>query len=647
MDKAASSIHSTTSKTYVDPDEKTLLHKRSRPVYTSSDSRTSLDKDSLSACAVAQDDDVFEPDKKFYVKRCVEKKAAEKFAPPGIKVPSASFVSNIHSHVDPNGNPSDINEESLSRIFICSRTHTQLSQLVQVLKSTKYTPSMAVLGSREQMCIHPSVVISKTKIEDCSKLIGGGNTRGCSFYQASNFMANHPSMRAVWDIEDIVTKGHQFRACPYFTAKDIAQRAEVVFCPYNFLIDKLTRESSGIKLKNNIVIFDEAHNLEDQCREVASFTLTASLINAIVATMEVCQSFPNCPPEAEDLKVAFSQIPHWIQVCEKRLSYEGSGDKILEFMAELVPSQFEQMGFSWTIVKALTIKASQLKDWHEKVIELCEAPGAFRWECPTDGTIHSFVPSFTGSMRAVDMILLVMAWAHEFKVDYAICLLQTPKDAEVKVNIWCLNPGVAFKDLHEQCRSVVLISGALYMFAFKAAPARVQLVKSVTGTLSPMDSFSSELGCEFPIRLEAPHVIDCELQVNCNYVSDFNLSFNRANSTTLHQRLGQLIIDVCNVTPNGILVFCTSYWWIETLCQSWRKNGQWETLNSIKSVFTEPNFNDKNFPILLKKFEAAACTSKGAVMFAVCRGKISEGLDLKDRCAFGIETACNFPVFNM
>lgn len=31
--------------------------------------------------------------------------------------------------------------------------------------------------------------------------------------------------------------------------------------PYNTLLHKSTREASGIKLKNNVVIIDEAHNL--------------------------------------------------------------------------------------------------------------------------------------------------------------------------------------------------------------------------------------------------------------------------------------------------------------------------------------------------------------------------------------------------
>lgn len=351
-------------------------------------------------------------------------------------------------------------KESLSRIYICSRTHSQLSQLIKGLKSTVYTPNMAILGSREQMCIHPTVMMSETKNEDCSKLIGGSDSSGCSFFQAANILANHPSMRVVWDIEDIVTKGRQFRACPYFTAKDIAERADVVFCPYNYLIDKLIRESTGIDLKNNIVIFDEAHNLEDQCREAASFVVTVSLLNVALEMLDACKNFPNCPADTALLHAALIEIRNWIGFREDGMCSDISGEKFLEYTAEQVPFQFTSMGLSPEAVKGLSTNSSKLQDWHKEVIELSEAPGAFRWVCPTDGKTHSVVPAFTVCMRTIQMILLVAGYAHDFKDAYAICLLKKSMDAETKVNIWCLNPGVAFRDLRDQCRSVVLTSGA-------------------------------------------------------------------------------------------------------------------------------------------------------------------------------------------
>lgn len=57
------------------------------------------------------------------------------------------------------------------------------------------------------------------------------------------------------------------------------------------------------------------------------------------------------------------------------------------------------------------------------------------------------------------------------------------------VSVWCLCRG-----LSKVARSVLLTSG----------------------TLSPLDSFSGELGLDFQVRLEAPHVVDINKQVNIN-----------------------------------------------------------------------------------------------------------------------------------
>jgi regulator of telomere elongation helicase 1 len=54
-------------------------------------------------------------------------------------------------------------------IVYASRTHSQLTQVVRELKATTYRPRTVILGSREQLCVHPEV----------SKLKGGLQNRRC------------------------------------------------------------------------------------------------------------------------------------------------------------------------------------------------------------------------------------------------------------------------------------------------------------------------------------------------------------------------------------------------------------------------------------------------------------------------------------
>ena len=50
-------------------------------------------------------------------------------------------------------------------IIYCSRTHSQVAQMISSLRKTPYRPKMAVLGSRERLCINSKVTNSKKKLK--------------------------------------------------------------------------------------------------------------------------------------------------------------------------------------------------------------------------------------------------------------------------------------------------------------------------------------------------------------------------------------------------------------------------------------------------------------------------------------------------
>jgi Rad3-related DNA helicase len=42
---------------------------------------------------------------------------------------------------------------------------------------------------------------------------------------------------------------------------DRAEEADIIFMPYNYILDPTTRQSFNIDVGRSIIIFDEAHNL--------------------------------------------------------------------------------------------------------------------------------------------------------------------------------------------------------------------------------------------------------------------------------------------------------------------------------------------------------------------------------------------------
>lgn len=77
--------------------------------------------------------------------------------------------------------------------------------------------------------------------------------RSCHYYHGVQKMREQHLLQRVhgvceaWDIEDLVALGRRLRSCPYFAARELVAGAAVVFCPYNYLLDPLIRESVSLQ----------------------------------------------------------------------------------------------------------------------------------------------------------------------------------------------------------------------------------------------------------------------------------------------------------------------------------------------------------------------------------------------------------------
>jgi Fanconi anemia group J protein len=91
-----------------------------------------------------------------------------------------------------------------------------------------------------------------------------GTGKGCRFYGNIRSLSASPLFQiGVWDIEDLVAAGHkvgcldhlaglltaQKHACPYYASRELLLDAEIVFCPYNYLLDPVIRRQMSISLK--------------------------------------------------------------------------------------------------------------------------------------------------------------------------------------------------------------------------------------------------------------------------------------------------------------------------------------------------------------------------------------------------------------
>ena len=186
-----------------------------------------------------------------------------------------------------------------------------------------------------------------------------------------------------------------------------------------------------------------------------------------------------------------------------------------------------------------------------------------------------------------------------------------------KLCFWCMDPSLAFKILDAEARSVVLTSG----------------------TLSPLDSFAKELGIPFVVRLEAPHVINParQLYAVCQSMCPKGVpllgKFANVQRYDYQDGVGHTLLGLAKVVPDGMLVFFTSYRTLDTVVNRWQMTGLMGRLEQHKAVFSECR-GSADFPALLASFRTSVGDGKpGAILLAVCRGKVSEGMDFRDHDA--------------
>lgn len=69
--------------------------------------------------------------------------------------------------------------------------------------------------------------------------------------------------------------------CSYFAARSMAEEAQLVFCPYNYIINSAIRRAMEVDLKDSIVILDEAQYAPSSYRSL-TICLHGTLLTYVV-----------------------------------------------------------------------------------------------------------------------------------------------------------------------------------------------------------------------------------------------------------------------------------------------------------------------------------------------------------------------------
>ncbi|CEF69001.1 Probable ATP-dependent RNA helicase DDX11 [Strongyloides ratti] len=523
------------------------------------------------------------------------------------------------------------------QIIYASRTHSQLLQLLEELAKTKFEPNVALLRSRAMLCVNEDVAslgnISLIN-EKCNELMNNKqsipkkykNSDGESVeLGSSKCRCPYSSQKAIEDLADqilnregldpetLLTFGKKNYACPYFATRKAIRLCDLVLTPYNILLNQRSREAWDLSLKDNIIIVDEAHNLLETISYIYSTEIDQKSLSSFISLL---RSYYNCYEKRFNLKTkqqfrVFQKIINNMYNILNNIESDTNtmtttkflyNSEALDLNLFKIMTSFDNLqlwrklhGFFLTN-KSKNINIENKEESENKITQNLSSPVYI---------IKTFLESFLES--------------HD---DSLIALENTDKDTK-KVKFFLLNPAEKLKQIVKEAKALILIGGTM-------KPIEQLLDAFERVCLIPKESIKT---------FSCGHVVDkSQLIAMVSDVSPdgtpLHFIYEERNNTLMFKGLIKSIIEIASVIPNGIVAFFPSYSYIEIFKNILKNDHKlFETLSSIKDIFYESKLNGSS---IWNNYTTKALTKKGAILFGVIGGKLSEGINFSDKLGRGV-----------
>lgn len=193
--------------------------------------------------------------------------------------------------------------DKLVKLVYCSRTVPEIEKTVGELKRLldfykKQTNQSDLkflglsLSSRKNLCINPEAnKLNQTKEVDtkCMSMTASfvrenakkdKTVKLCSFYETFDLEGRDQMLPSgIYNLEDLKEIGQKKNWCPYFLARYAIQHANVIVYSYHYLLDPKIAEIVSKDLpKQSVVVFDEAHNIDNVCIDSMSLSINKRLL---------------------------------------------------------------------------------------------------------------------------------------------------------------------------------------------------------------------------------------------------------------------------------------------------------------------------------------------------------------------------------
>lgn len=544
------------------------------------------------------------------------------------------------------------------KIIYCSRTMSEIEKALVELenlmdyraKELGFREEFRGLGltSRKNLCLHPEVSKERSGTvvdEKCRRMTNGqakkkleedpdAKVELCEYHEnlysldVENYLPN-----GVFSFEKLIKYCEQRKICPYFVVRRMISMCNIIIYSYHYLLDpKIAERVSNEVSKDSIVIFDEAHNIDNVCIESLSLDLTndvlrkatkgANTLNDRITEVrqvdskklqdeyeklvqglhqedimtETEEPFVETPVLPQDLlKEAIPgnirRAEHFVSFLKRLIEYLKTRMKVLHVISE-TPRSFLQH------LKQLTfIDRKPLRFCSERLSLLVRTLEV------------EDVEEFAALKDIATFATLISTYEDGFTLIIEPYEIENAAVPNPIMRFTCLDASIAIKPVFERFSSVIITSG----------------------TISPLDMYPRMLNFEtvlqksYSMSLAKKSFLPMIVTKGSDQVA-ISSRFEIRNDPSIVRNYGSMLVEFAKITPDGMVVFFPSYLYMESIVSMWQTMGILDEVWKHKLILVEtPDAQETS--LALETYRKACSNGRGAILLSVARGKVSEGID--------------------
>lgn len=458
----------------------------------------------------------------------------------------------------------------------------------------------------------------------------------CPFYKQSQIEELRDEiLTKIQDIEELVTNGKELKACPYYACRKAAEDGQVILVPYNTILHKATREANGIKLKNNVVIIDEAHNLLEALAQMYSAEITFEQLSVAQQALKNYKTKYSTRFSAANL-LSINQLIFIITKLKILLNkIDNNQDKSIKRLETTEKEYKQEKNDKEHNTEIFTlgnfVLTAEIDNYN--MFKLVK----FLKESKISHKLHSFINTFpmhqqpeskkvglknflstlsnkqtnkpqpkeeiiqekrkliANPIIPITSFLEALTYSYE---DGRILVHFSSETNQRKYQFLLLNPSTQFKEIVHLARSVIVAGGTMK----PVNEFRDRLFKAAGVSEDKIVEFS----CDHIIPKE--NILPIILSKGFDKKS---LIFNFESRFSMGEQVKRVILETCKNIIGGIVIFFPSYKY---------ENWIWQQLKSVKfdrDVFREPQDSGSVDSVLGNFADAVKKSKRGALLLSV------------------------------